>query len=180
MKGIFYFRIAIALAVAVSLASVGCSAKKETLREGSSPAQTEMKQEAAPEPKTESKPTEGAEKIAPAQSAYEMSDIHFDYDDYALRPDDRKILGNYADWLLNNSEYRVKIEGNCDERGTEEYNMALGQRRADEAKKYLVNMGINEKRISTISYGKVRPVDPGHNEGAWAKNRRDKFVLNEK
>ena len=81
------------------------------------------------------------------------------------------------DWLLKNSEYKVKIEGNCDERGTEEYNMALGQRRSDEAKKYLLSMGIAIKRISTVTYGKDRPIDPGHDEEAWAKNRNDHFVI---
>ncbi len=72
---------------------------------------------------------------------------------------------------------KVVIEGHCDERGTAEYNMALGQRRAQETKKYLVNLGIKESRIKTISYGEERPLDPGHNEDAWAKNRRAHFVV---
>jgi peptidoglycan-associated lipoprotein len=139
-----------------------------------------MKQKAAKAnvPVTEEKAakpaTESGQKIAAAQK---LKDIHFDFDKYNLRPEDRTILGSHADWLLKNAGYKVKIEGNCDERGTEEYNMALGQRRADEAKKYLLNMGIAKKRISTISYGKDRPLDLGHDEDAWAKNRRDDFVL---
>ncbi len=70
----------------------------------------------------------------------------------------------------------MRIEGNCDERGTVEYNLALGQKRADAAKAYLVNLGVDGKRLETVSYGKEKPVDPGHNEEAWAKNRRDHFT----
>ena len=188
MKKIFYIRVIAVLAIVVLFAVSGCSTKKETVRE-SSPSPAEMKQEPAIQPQEEMKPSweaetkepkivaEGEQKVAAAQAAYDMADIHFDFDDYVLRQEDRKILNNHADWLLKNSEYRVKIEGNCDERGTEEYNLVLGQRRADEAKQYLINMGINEKRLSTISYGKDNPVDPGHDENAWVKNRRDKFVL---
>ena len=112
-----------------------------------------------------------------SQLTADLKDIHFNYDKYNLQPEDREILTAHAKWLLKNSKYIVKIEGNCDERGTEEYNMALGQKRADEAKTYLIDMGINKKRITTISYGKDRPLDPAHNEEAWAKNRRDDFVL---
>ena len=75
------------------------------------------------------------------------------------------------------STYKLAIEGNCDERGTVEYNLALGQKRADEAAKYLADLGVAKERIKTISYGKERPLDPGHNEEAWAKNRRDHFVV---
>ncbi len=71
---------------------------------------------------------------------------------------------------------KVRIEGNCDERGTVEYNLALGQKRADAAKAYLVNLGADPKKLETVSYGKEKPVDPGHNEAAWAKNRRDNFT----
>ncbi|PKN51235.1 MAG: peptidoglycan-associated lipoprotein [Deltaproteobacteria bacterium HGW-Deltaproteobacteria-13] len=112
-----------------------------------------------------------------AQEETPMSNIYFDFDKYNLRDEDKKMLKEHADWLMKNEAYRIRIEGNCDERGSEKYNMALGQRRADAAKNYLVKMGVNKKRISTISYGKDRPVDPGHDEAAWAKNRNDHFVL---
>lgn len=79
---------------------------------------------------------------------------------------------------MKNKKIKVIIEGHCDERGTAEYNLALGSSRAQEAKKFLVNSGVNSKRIETISYGMERPLDPAHNEEAWAKNRRDKFVIN--
>lgn len=112
-----------------------------------------------------------------AKNLYEMTDIHFDYDTYNLKAEDREILKNHAEWLNKNQKVKIMIEGHCDERGTAEYNLALGERRALEAKNYIVKLGVVEKRVSTVSYGKERPLDPGHNETAWAKNRRDRFVL---
>jgi len=106
-----------------------------------------------------------------------LADIHFDFDKYVLRPQDRNTLAKAAEWIKENHPKMVIIEGNCDERGTVEYNLALGQRRASEAKKYLVTLGVNEKILKAISYGKERPLDPGHDEEAWAKNRRDHFVV---
>lgn len=114
---------------------------------------------------------------AAAKELYEFADIHFDFDDFNLKDEARKILGKHAAWLNKNSKATGVIEGHCDERGTAEYNLALGQRRADTAAKYLMDMGIDGKRIKTISYGKERPLDPGHNEAAWAKNRRAHFVI---
>jgi peptidoglycan-associated lipoprotein len=107
-----------------------------------------------------------------------LEDIHFDFDKSNIRQDDRKILSRNAAYLSKNKNVKIVIEGNCDERGTAEYNMALGERRADEAKQYLVNLGIDGKRITTISYGSEKPLDPGHDEDAWAKNRRDHFAIN--
>jgi peptidoglycan-associated lipoprotein len=104
-------------------------------------------------------------------------DIHFDFDKFNLKPEARGILNKQAAWLIKHPTASVLIEGNCDERGTEEYNLALGQRRADAAKKYFVEFGIDKTKIKTISYGKDRPLDSGHNEEAWAKNRRDHFAL---
>ena len=83
-----------------------------------------------------------------------------------------------AEWLINNSDVAVTIEGHCDERGTNEYNLALGERRAASAKTFLMDLGIAGSRLNTISYGEERPVDPGHNEEAWAKNRRGHFTIN--
>ena len=79
--------------------------------------------------------------------------------------------------LKENSTVQIRIEGNCDERGTVEYNLALGERRASAARDYLINLGVDSDRISIISYGKERPKYPEHNEGAWSKNRRDDFVI---
>lgn len=101
--------------------------------------------------------------------------IHFDFDKYTLRADSRAILERHAYWLRQNPDVSIVIEGNTDEWGTEEYNMALGERRATAAKSYLVNLGVSPDRISVISYGESRPLDPEHNAAAWSKNRRDDF-----
>jgi peptidoglycan-associated lipoprotein len=106
-----------------------------------------------------------------------VSDINFDFDSSIIRPDAREILKANADFLLKNKAATIVIEGHCDEKGTAEYNMALGQRRAQETKNYLVNVGINESIIRTVSYGKERPLDPASNEEAWPKNRRAHFVV---
>jgi len=106
-----------------------------------------------------------------------LADIHFDYDKYTLKPEAREVLKGHAARLARNKDYKLVIEGHCDERGTTEYNLALGERRAAEAKKYLTELGVDAKRIKTISYGKEMPLDPGHTEEAWAKNRRDHFVV---
>ena len=106
-----------------------------------------------------------------------VRDIKFDFDSSIIRPDAREILIVNADFLLKNRISSIVIEGHCDERGTAEYNMALGQRRAQETKKYLVNLGIKESTIRTISYGEERPLEPGNTEEAWAKNRRAHFLI---
>jgi peptidoglycan-associated lipoprotein len=103
--------------------------------------------------------------------------IYFEYDKSDLRAEALEQLKRNAEWLKANSGYRVRIEGNCDERGTVEYNLALGDRRAAAAKSYLVKSGIDGSRVETISYGEEHPVDPGHSEDAWKKNRRDDFVV---
>ena len=106
-----------------------------------------------------------------------LKDINFDYDKYDIRPKDAEILKENAALLSKYPKVKIQIEGHCDERGTNEYNLALGERRANSAKKYLVSVGIATDRISIISYGEEKPLDPGHNEEAWAKNRRDHFVI---
>jgi OOP family OmpA-OmpF porin len=103
--------------------------------------------------------------------------IYFDFDKYDLRPESRATLKKNADWLTRNPDRKVVIEGNCDERGTNEYNMALGQRRAEAAAKYLNTLGVSAGRISTISYGEDRPVCKESTEECWARNRRDDFIL---
>lgn len=105
-----------------------------------------------------------------------LKQIHFDFDKYLIRPEDGEILKQSFQWFKVNSGKRVRVEGNCDERGTVEYNMVLGQKRADAAKNYLVNLGVDGKLLETISYGKEKPLDAGHDEKAWAKNRRADFV----
>ncbi len=107
----------------------------------------------------------------------QLSSVYFDFDKYDIRSDAQVILSENGKSLTEHPEATIRIEGNCDERGTEQYNLALGEKRANAAKDYLVNYGIEGSRMTTISYGKERPVALGHNEEAWAKNRRDDFVV---
>ncbi len=106
-----------------------------------------------------------------------LKDIHFDFDKYDIRPGDAEILKENAVLLKKYTNVKIQIEGHCDERGTNEYNLALGERRANSTKKYLISLGFSPDRISTISYGEERPLDPGHNEEAWAKNRRAHTII---
>jgi peptidoglycan-associated lipoprotein len=103
--------------------------------------------------------------------------IHFDFDKADLKSDDTDNLDFKAALLQANSGVRIRISGHADERGSDEYNLALGNRRAGAAKRYLVNKGVDAGRIDVVSYGEERPVDPGHNEDAWAKNRRDEIEI---
>jgi len=107
--------------------------------------------------------------------------VYFDFNKFDIRPDQRPTLQANADKLKADplSRFKVLIEGHCDERNTNEYNLALGDRRANAVKQYLMTLGVPAARLRTISYGEERPADPGHNEEAWAKNRRGEFVLEE-
>ncbi len=106
--------------------------------------------------------------------------IHFDYDKYFIRDDAKPVLEANADWLKKYDAAVILIEGHCDERGTEEYNLALGEKRAKSTLDYLASLGISADRIRTISYGKSMPLDPEHNEISWQKNRRAQFLIIEK
>jgi peptidoglycan-associated lipoprotein len=122
-------------------------------------------------------PSEPAPAPLPTEEVSQFENIHFDFDKAFIREDAKPVLAAVADYLKKNPGAKLQIEGHCDERGTAEYNMALGDRRAAAAMKYLAALGVEKNRLSTISYGEERPIDPGHNEGAWAKNRRGVFVL---
>ncbi len=106
----------------------------------------------------------------------QLQPVFFDYNKYDIREDQIGALQNNAKVMKQNATVNVLIEGHCDERGTEEYNLALGERRAGAAKDFLVSLGIPDSRLSTISYGESRPFAQGHNEEAWAQNRRAQFV----
>lgn len=106
--------------------------------------------------------------------------IFFDYDKYNIRPDAVPVLEKNAEWLKKHPTVKILIEGHCDERGTEEYNLALGEKRAKSTMEYLMSLGISAERMKIISYGKSQPLDPGHDEAAWAKNRRAQFLIIEK
>ena len=110
----------------------------------------------------------------------EAESVYFDFDRSFIRPEHRPVLAKKVEFLKEFPEYNIRIEGNCDERGTNEYNLALGDRRSDSVKNYLISLGISPDRIETISYGEERPLAVGHNEGSWSQNRRDDFVLMKK
>jgi len=119
----------------------------------------------------------GATAVVPgSRTDLGLLPIYFDYDKSLVRPDQVERMAANARLLKDNSALKVRIEGNCDERGTNEYNLALGERRAMGAKKYLVNLGIADGRVSVLSYGEERPVNLGHDETSWAANRRGDFV----
>lgn len=120
---------------------------------------------------------EAAAKAAAILKELQIPDIFFDYDKYNLKPLAQTTLKDGAAAYLKYRDYKLVVEGHCDERGTAEYNLALGEKRATEAAKFLADLGIEKERIKTISYGKEMPLDPGHNEDAWAKNRRAHFVI---
>lgn len=111
------------------------------------------------------------------RSSEQFMPIYFDFDQAAVRPDQFSRLDQNTDFLKANPMARIVIEGNCDERGTNEYNLALGERRALNAKTYLIEAGVEESRLRTVSYGEERPLFLGQDEDSWAQNRRDDFVL---
>ncbi len=141
----------------------GCAEKKAVVAEGTAQQQPSAVQD------------EATLSATAAQEA--LKDISFDYDKSNIGPDARVIMKANADILLKNTNFNIIVEGHCDERGTSEYNMALGERRAQEAKKYLINLGVDGARMKTISYGEERPLDSGSNEEAWSKNRRAHFRI---
>jgi peptidoglycan-associated lipoprotein len=163
------------------LALWGCPKKSEVTTA------PEAQKEAAPAPQPMEEPKAAApeqaapmkEEVKEAAPAAPMGPqpIYFDFDKSFVRDDAKATMKANADWLKANSSAKIRIEGNCDERGTKEYNQALGQRRATSAKKYLTDMGISASRISLISYGKEKPVCGDQTEECWQKNRRDDFVV---
>ena len=134
------------------------------------PAQSEQKAEAA-------KPEAGESVEKAPAAAAGMQPVYFDFDRSYIRSDAKEVMKANAEWLKAHPQIKVRIEGNCDERGTIEYNQALGQRRAASAKKYLTDMGISGHRISLISYGKEKPSCTESTESCWQTNRRDDFTV---
>ncbi len=118
-----------------------------------------------------------ARDLMMAKNRFLNENVYFDFDDASLDYQAQELLKQKAMWLRDNPGASAVIEGHCDERGTNAYNLSLGERRADSAKTFLVNLGISNVRLTTISYGEEKPVDMGQNEEAWAKNRRATFVL---
>ena len=123
----------------------------------------------------------GERDLSPAEVAevakMVFSDIHFDYDKYNIRPDARPMLDQVASFMSENGDYNIVIEGHCDERGTNEYNLALGERRAKSTKNYLVSLGVSSPRISTVTFGEEKPLCTDTSETCWQSNRRAHFVV---
>lgn len=120
---------------------------------------------------------EEASKGQPPRGGGPLGEVYFAFDSFDLSPDARATLKRHADWLKSNSSARVEIEGHCDDRGTTEYNLALGDRRANAARDYLVSLGIDSARIRTVSYGKERPFCTEETEDCWQQNRRAHFLF---
>jgi peptidoglycan-associated lipoprotein len=164
------------LLVFLMVLGVSCAKKVETTetKPAVAPAPTPAP---APEVKPAVPPAAMEDKAAMAKKALEADDIYFDFDKYNLKPEAIKVLDKKVALMRENSQAKVLIEGNCDERGSNEYNLALGDRRANAAKSYMVKAGIAGNRLSSISYGEERPVCKEHTEACWAKNRNDHFVV---
>lgn len=163
---------------------VGCSQQIASKpQETTGPQKVEAKQE-PPRAAPPTKPAQGSsldalQKGTLGKGAGEgpLRDVNFDFDRYDLRPDMREILKGHAVWLKANLQVSVELEGHCDERGTSEYNLALGAKRAESVKRYLIDLGISPSTLSTISYGEELPLCKEQNEACWAKNRRAHFVV---
>lgn len=196
MKKITMVSIAVIFAFASLFLMASCAKKQVKVEEEVAKPTTPVVKEKAPGvakvPEERPEPTREAEAERQAKlrelelerqrleeeiRAFESEHIYFDFDKSELKPESRAILVKKADWLREHPEYSVRIEGHCDERGTNEYNLALGERRANAAWKFLNALGVSGSTLSTISYGEERPAALGHYEGAWSQNRRDEFKL---
>lgn len=117
------------------------------------------------------------ETVSEGRTSGPMLPVYFDFDQFTIRDDMKQRMDANAAFLNNNPSVRIEIQGNCDDRGTNEYNIALGEKRAMAAKRYLINMGVDPDRMDVVSFGEERPLDPADTPEAWAKNRRDDFVI---
>jgi len=182
MRKKLWIILALAFIIPGLLFTASCA--KKAVKDDAALAQQAEGDEAAEKAKQEELARQQAieeERLKKAQEARDMflnDDIYFEFDSSILTSEAQLLLKKKAEWLQNNPQAMSTIEGHCDDRGTNEYNLALGDRRATSAKTFLVDLGISASRLTTISYGEERPVDPGQNEEAWAKNRRCRFTTN--
>ncbi len=167
-------RLAIFLMVLTLFVGVGCAKKKVTAPE-------KKVIETKPEIKEEIPAKEDIgvvkETIFTSEEEGILKDIHFDFDKYEIKDKAKPVLRAIADLLITKSNVRITVEGHCDERGTNEYNLALGDQRAKAAKNYLVSLGVSSDRLEIVSYGEEKPICTEHDEQCWWKNRRAHFVL---
>lgn len=165
----------LALVIFLAMQFIACGGSKQSGNFEPDPFPEPPPRKTQPEPKEEAPPKPKPEMPKPDRLV--LSTVYFEFDKSALTPEAQATLAENARQLQQHPEAKIRIEGHCDERGTVEYNLALGQRRAISVRDYLNSFGISPDRITIISYGKERPVDPRHNEEAWAKNRRAEFVI---
>ena len=189
MKGTFSWKWAVLALSVAALVAVGCAKKQTVKSEGTqgAPASGFRPGSVGEAPVKEAPPAPPpSDQLASAAQAgvavteekpSRFDDVRFDFDKSEVREDGRKTCQAVADYMKKNPKAKLLIEGHCDERGTAEYNMALGERRATAVMTYLVSLGVSKGALSTVSFGKEKPLDPGNDEGAWAKNRRAHFVL---
>ena len=192
MKKTLWLMLILAIAVGLAFSVSGCAKKKVTAEDEMGTAA----EDTAPKPgepgyekiyeesmaaKEESLEAQAAmdkeHEVLEGRTSAPLLPIYFDFDKSNIREDQRARIEQDAAFLKQNQAVKVRIEGNTDERGTSEYNMALGERRAMSAKKYLMNLGIHADRMHTISFGEEKPLLHGHDEYSWAQNRRDDFVI---
>jgi peptidoglycan-associated lipoprotein len=164
------------LVIALGFFLTGCGCFQQAMKGEAPPPKAPEAKVVAPEAKKAIPVAAAPAAPAAPAPAVALNDIFFDFDKYNIRPGDAEILKRDADWFKANAGKKVKVQGHCDERGTTEYNLVLGQKRADATKNYLTGIGVDGKVLETLSYGEERPFDPGHNEAAWAKNRRAHFA----
>ena len=183
--------IALIIVIIAVIFAAGCASSSKTTREATvnpppptkatptpQPTPIAPPEEVTPKEPTKEETVSGEEASKPPQTEpmVNIGSVYFEFDKYDLGSDARSTLATNAQWLKSHPDIKIRVEGNCDERGTVEYNLALGEKRANAVKDYYVSLGIPAGRIQTVSYGKERPLDPGHNEEAWAKNRRSDTV----
>jgi len=176
MKKVLALLLVGLVAVVFALSLSGCGSKEEVMEDITiEPEPVEVIEETVAGDIPLDPVPEETIYIEPLSKAF--ADINFEFDQYRVLDHDVPTLEGVAAWLRENPEARVLVEGHCDERGTVEYNLSLGEKRAKAAQDYLVGLGVTANRISIISYGKERPIDTGHTEDAWAKNRRCEFRI---
>jgi peptidoglycan-associated lipoprotein len=171
MKAMQIFKVALVVLFLVS-GLIGCATTPPPSQD-TPVAQSDMSQQG--EAKAADSGSKTAETVPSHEAMAGMENIYFDFDQFTLSSDARKVLGANAKYLKANGGVKVVIEGHCDERGSDEYNLALGESRALAAKEYLISLGVSAKRLSVISYGEEKPAVKGSTEAAWAKNRRAEF-----
>jgi peptidoglycan-associated lipoprotein len=173
-------RFMIGILTVLVLAAFFNSCKKEVVTAPTKEEKVEKVEEVAPKVET---PELSEEELIQRRTLEELNRmgylkrINFDFDKYFIREDMKPILEQNAQWLLKFPNIVITVDGHCDERGTEEYNMALGEKRAESAKKYLMNLGVPGERMKTVSYGKMKPLVKGVDEESYFKNRRDEFTI---